>query len=138
MTQVTRAPLRSHAMRPLALAITVAAMVTAAPALAQQPTQPTDARAPDRIDPWRSPEAPAGKPRSATSDLSATDPTPAEQREARKLATAIFAAPSAGQRAADKAAPPSAAAVPPAQPKAEWLEDKVGPGGDGLQVKTPF
>jgi hypothetical protein len=29
--------------------------------------------------------------------------------------------------------------VPPAQPKPEWLaEDGVHPGGEGLQVKTPF
>ena len=140
MTQVPRLPSRSYASGPLALrslglALAVAVMAAAAPALAQ----PVDPRNPDRAEPWHSPEPPAAKPRNATSDASATDPTPSEQREARKLATAIFAAPSAGQRAADKAAPPSAANVPPVPPKPEWLaEDKVGPGGEGVQVKTPF
>ena len=130
MTKVPRVP-----FRPLTLALTVVVMAAAVgPALAQV----TDPRTDERVEPWRGPEPPPGKPRNATSSTSATEPTAAEQREARKLATAIFAAPSAGQRAADKAAPPAAAKVPPAQPKAEWLADeKLGPGGEGVQVKTP-
>jgi hypothetical protein len=131
MTQRPFGPVRTPAM----LALTLVAIAAAGPALAQA----GDQRADTRVEPWSAPEAPPGKPRTATSSTSATEPTPAEQREARKLATAIFAAPGAGQRAADKAAPPSTAKVPPAQPKAEWLAaDGVRPGGDGLQVKTPF
>ncbi|MGZ6013162.1 MAG: hypothetical protein ACXWK0_15070 [Caulobacteraceae bacterium] len=130
MSQVPRV-----AVRPFLLASAVALMAIAGPALAQL----TDPRADERAEPWRGPEPPPGKPRTATSSTSATQPTEAEQRQARKLAQALFAAPAAGQRAADKAAPPSAAKVPPASPKAEWLaEDKVGPGGEGVQVKTPF
>ena len=136
MTQITRAQFRPLTVLPVGAAFAVAVMAAAGPALAQQPSEQRD---PDHVETWRSPEPPPGKPRTATSSLSATAPTDAEQREARKLATAIFAAPAAGQRAADKAAPPSAANVPAAPPKPEWLaEDKVGPGGEGLQVKTPF
>jgi hypothetical protein len=117
-------------------AAALALTAVAGPTLAQPPNQDRD---PDHVEGWRAPEPPPGKPRTATSNISATEPTPAEQREARKLANAIFDAPAAGQRAADKAAPPTAANVPPAQPKAEWLaDDKLGPGGQGLQVKTPF
>ena len=132
MTQVPRLPL---ALSSLGVACAMAVLATAAPALAQ----PSDQRDPDHVEPWHSPAPPPAKPRNATSDTSAAEPTPTEQREARKLATAIFAAPSAGQRAADKAAPPNAANVPPAQPKPEWLaDDKLGPGGEGVQVKAPF
>ena len=130
-----RVPRARPLLAPLGLAVAAAVMAAAAPALAQL----GDPRADERVEPWRNPEPPPGKPRNATSSTSATEPTAAEQREARKLATAIFAAPAAGQRAADKVAPPSAAKVPPASPKAEWLaEEKVGPGGEGVQVKTPF
>jgi hypothetical protein len=119
----------------LALALAVAVMAAAGPVLAQPSP---DARLERQVGPW-TPAPPAEKPRTATSSAEATEPTASEQREARKLATAIFAAPAAGQRAADKAAPPSTANVPPAQPKPEWLaEDGVRPGGEGLQVKAPF
>jgi hypothetical protein len=135
MSQVTRIPPYPRALGPLAAAVAVAGMAAAGPALAQASNPNAD----QRVEPWRGPEPPAGKPRTATSSASATEATPAEQREARKLATAIFAAPGAGQRAADKAAPPSTANVPPAQPKAEWLADEgVRAGGKGLQVKAPF
>jgi hypothetical protein len=140
MTQAPRAstpigqpPVRRS--RPLALALAGAVIAVAVPALAQPGP---DARLERQVGPW-TPAPPADKPRNATSSAEATEPTAAEQREARKLATAIFAAPSAGQRAADKAAPPSAANVPPAQPKPEWLaDDGVHHGGEGLQVKAPF
>lgn len=131
MTQRSFGPFRMPAL----MAIALVAVAAASPALAQL----TDPRVDERVEPWRGPAAPPGKPRNATSSVSATEPTAAEQRQARKLATAIFAAPAAGQRAADKAAPPAAAKVTPASPKAEWLaDDKLGPGGEGLQVKTPF
>jgi hypothetical protein len=131
MTQAPRVPTQL-----LAVAAALALAAVAGSALAQPASQDRDQ---DHVEAWRSPEPPPGKPRTATSSISATGPTEAEQREARKLATAIFDAPSAGQRAADKAAPPAAAKVPPASPKAEWLADeKVGPGGEGLQVKAPF
>jgi hypothetical protein len=134
MTQFPRFAFRPLAFGSLGAAFAVAVLASAGPALAQATNRDTE-----HVEPWRTPEAPAGKPKTATSDTSATAPTPSEQREARKLATAIFAAPSAGQRAADKAAPPSAADVPPAQPKPEWLTpDGVQPGGAGLQVKAPF
>jgi hypothetical protein len=139
MTQVPRVSMFAQpSVRksgPLTLALAVAVMAAAGPALAQSSP---DARLERQVGPW-TPAPPTEKPHNATSSAEATEPTPAEQREARKLATAIFAAPAAGQRAADKAAPPSTANVPPAQPKPEWLaEDGVRPGGDGLQVKTPF
>jgi hypothetical protein len=141
MTQLYKFQVYPVHVRTLTLALAAAVLAAASPALAQQhsaepPGQPTD---PDHVEAWHNPPATPAKPRNATSDISATEPTASEQREARKLATAIFAAPSAGQRAADKAAPPAVANVPPGQPKAEWLADeKVGPGGQGLQVKAPF
>ncbi len=135
MTQVSRAAVWIPRPGPLALALAVAVMAASAPALAQ----PNPEVRPDsQVGPYRSPPLPA-KPRNVTSSAEATAPTATEQREARKLATAIFAAPAAGQRAADKAAPPSTADVPPAQPKPEWLvEDGVHAGGEVLQVKAPF
>jgi len=74
-----------------------------------------------------------------TSSITATAPTPAEQREARSLVTAIFAKPAAAQRAADKAAPQT----PPnleTSPKPEWTTSRngLGLGGKGVQFKAPF
>jgi outer membrane PBP1 activator LpoA protein len=82
------------------------------------------------------------KPR-ATSDLSAatqTATTPAQQRDARVLATAVFAAPAAKAKAAQKlddANHPELSAIPT---KPEWTEPPggVGLGGKGVQIKTPF
>ena len=92
-----------------------------------------------RAEPWHDPNGTTAKPKTATSSPSATEPNAAEQRETRKLAGAIFAKPGAAARAADKAAPPNTADIPPAQPKPEWLaSDGLRPGGEGVQVKTPF
>ncbi len=90
------------------------------------------------VEPWRSPAPPSAGRAQVTSGVDATAPTAGEQRQARALATAIFAKPAAAARAADKAAPPTPglAAV---QPKPEWSQ-KDGPqvGGDGLTVSRPF
>jgi hypothetical protein len=130
MTQGIRVPLRQAS-----LALAAVVMAAAAPALAQSDSLHAD----QQVEPWHTPEGPPPKPRNATSDASATEPTAAEQREVRKMASAIFAKPGAAARAADKAAPPNNADIPPAEPKPEWLaKDPVGPGGAGVQVKSPF
>jgi hypothetical protein len=134
MTQGSRVPLRQAS---LALAAVVVA--AAAPAFAQSDRQIDPLHAGQQLDPSHIPDAPLPKPRNATSDVSATEPTAAEQRQVRKMASAIFAKPGAAARAADKAAPPNNADIPPAEPKPEWLaKDPVGPGGAGVQVKSPF
>ena len=114
-----------------------ALVAAASPALAQLQTQ-------NRAEPWRAPtDQPGSRPLDnrarVTSDASATEPSPAEQRQARLLAAALFAKPGAAQRAADKAAP----AVPPdyaeVQPKPEWTDTAgVAPGGRGVKVTRPF
>ena len=91
------------------------------------------------VEPWRArvQDAPAGRAH-VTSSAAATAPTAKEQREARVLATAVFAKPAAAQRAADKVAPP-APDLAQVQPKAEWTQhDGPQVGGDGLKVSTPF
>lgn len=93
------------------------------------------------VDPFRpvTNQAPP-KPKNATSDLDATALSPAEQRETRALASAVFAKPAAAARAGDKAvaaAQPDLA--PTVQPKPEWsTRDGVQLGGKGLQIKSPF
>ncbi len=102
-------------------------MVYTGPAIAQpDPFQPTLERAPP-------------KPR-ATSDLDATSPGPAEQREIRTLAGAVFAKPAAAARAGDRAVD---AARPdhgqPVRRKPEWTnENGVRLSGKGLEFKSPF
>jgi hypothetical protein len=117
---------------PIALCLSVAALLAAWPASAQE-----------GIDPGRGVDAATGaKPRTATSDLSATTPvqTPAERREAKALTTAIFARPSAAAKAAEKidaANQPDLSAV---QPKPEWTPEKsgLGVGGKGIKLTAPF
>ena len=124
LTPPTRLLVRAAAFAALAL--------SAVPAAAQQDAEP-----------WRAPgPAVPDKPR-ATSDLSAatqTATTPAQQRDARVLATAVFAAPAAKAKAAQKlddANHPELSAIPT---KPEWTEPPsgVGLGGKGVQIKTPF
>jgi hypothetical protein len=109
----------------------------AAPAAAQS-------TAPNRAEPWRGPSDPPGT-RAAdnrarvTSDASATAPTPAEQREARNLAAAIFAKPGAGQAAAEKAAPEATTDLAEVQARPEWTNPPgLAPGGRGVKVTAPF
>jgi hypothetical protein len=93
------------------------------------------------VEPWHTPDH-APPPPHATSSLDATKApvaTPEQQRETRTLATAVFARPAAGQRAADKAAEAYAPPIPPAEPKAEWLADEgVHLRGKGLELSAPF
>ncbi|THD70460.1 hypothetical protein [Phenylobacterium sp.] len=95
----------------------------------------------DDVEPWHAPAHAQPAPH-ATSSLDATKTTAAtltQQRETRTLATAVFATPAAGQRAADKAAEAYEPPIEPAAPKAEWLtEDGVHFRGKGLELTTPF
>lgn len=82
------------------------------------------------------------KPRTATSDLSATAPvaTPVDRRETHALTAAVFGKPAAAakaERKVDAATQPDLSAV---QPKPEWTEPKSGlnVGGKGLEIKAPF
>jgi hypothetical protein len=119
--------------------LTLAALACglAAPAGAQS-------TAPNRAEPWRGPsDAPGMKAAEnrarVTSDASATAPTPAEQREARNLAAAIFAKPGAAQAAAEKAAPDATPDYAEVQPRPEWTTPTgVVPGGRGVKVTAPF
>lgn len=116
-----------------AAVIAAALLLTAATARAQGP--PRDS---DDVEPWR---APASEPATtrATSSLEATQATESDQRQARTLATAIFARPAAAQRAGDKVDAAHKPPVPPAQPRAEWLSDEgLHFGGRGLELTTPF
>lgn len=117
--------------------ILAAAAAIAAPALAQT--------SPNRAEPWRGPSDQPGtravdNRARVTSDETATQPTAAEQHEARALAAAVFAKPAAGQRAADNVAPVAAPDLAEAQPKTEWVDKTTGivPGGRGLKVTKPF
>lgn len=90
-------------------------------------------------DPFTAPvEGAPPKPRTATSSLGATAPTPAELHDARTLATAVFARPGAAKAAADKATAAAAADVPPAPAKSDWTPTGVQLGGKGLEIKAPF
>lgn len=89
-------------------------------------------------EPWRAPSYTPPTPH-VTSSLDATKPPAPDQRQVRTLATALFAKPAAAQRAADKAAAAGEPSIPPAPPKAEWLQDDgLHHGGDGLEVSAPF
>ena len=124
MTQLTTGRLRIFA----GLAVTAILAAYAPSSFAQpDPFQP----ALDHAQP---------KPRAATSDLLASAPTPAEQRETRALAGAVFAKPAAAARAADKAvAATQPDLTPPVQPKPEWAnKDAVQVTGKGLEIKSPF
>jgi len=89
------------------------------------------------------PEA-AAVPPKATSDLTAatqTAQTPAQQRDAKALATAVFAKPAAKAKAAQKLEDANHPELATVQPKPEWTGEKggtLGVGGKGVQVKTPF
>ena len=91
-------------------------------------------------EPWRTPtDEPVASRAHVTSSEAATAPSPAEQRQAKALAVAVFAKPAAARKAAEKVAEANAPAIPPAEPKPEWVaKDGVGFGGKGMQVKTPF
>jgi len=91
-------------------------------------------------DPFARPvEGPPPKPRTATSSLGATAPSPAELHHARVLATAVFARPAAAKAAADKVTAAAEAEAPAPEPKSDWTPTEgVQFGGKGLQFKTPF
>ena len=131
MTQLTSGPIRRPAsLVPAALTAAILA-ACALPAFAQVATYPADT--------WRSPDAAPVAPRKpVTSSLEATDPTPAEQREARALAAALFARPAAAAQAADNAVPISQADATPVEPKPEWANKGLHFGGKGLLFKSPF
>jgi hypothetical protein len=131
MTQYTSALIRTPAkLVPAALMAAILA-AQALPATAQV--------RPSIADTWRSPNAAPVAPRpQVTSSLEATDPTPAEQREARALAAALFARPAAAAAAADKAVPITQADATPVEAKPEWENKGLQFGGRGLQLKSPF
>jgi hypothetical protein len=98
-----------------------------------------------RAEPWRAPVDQTGSQVSdnkdrTTSGEGATQPSAAEQRAARNLASAVFAKAGAAQRAAEKAAPEQTPDLGAVQPKPEWTGDKsgVGVGGKGVEIKQPF
>jgi hypothetical protein len=118
-----------------ALGAAVFALAGATPASAQSSQSVSDPSRPPRPDFL-------AKPRTATSDLSATTPvaTPAERRETHTLAGAVFGKPAAAAKAEEKvdaATQPDLSAI---QPKPEWTEAKsgLGVGGKGLEIKAPF
>ncbi|MFL5295134.1 MAG: hypothetical protein ACJ798_02015 [Phenylobacterium sp.] len=125
----------------LRLALLALAGGLGAPALAQ-PAAPAASPA----EPWRAPvdqpgtQAADNKAR-ISSGAAAVAPSPAEQREAKALAGAIFATPAAAQKAADKAAPEQPLSdLAEVQPRPEWARHKPGVdlGGRGVRVQTPF
>ncbi|HEY0435448.1 MAG TPA: hypothetical protein VGC92_02335 [Phenylobacterium sp.] len=91
-------------------------------------------------EPWRTPtDEPVANRARVTSSPDAAKASPAEQRQAKALAVAVFAKPAAAKKAADKVAADNAPAIPPAEPNPDWVaKDGVGFGGKGVQVKTPF
>jgi hypothetical protein len=122
MTQLPTSPSRT----PARLAVVALLASLALPAAAQIDTQrPKDLELSSR--------------QRVTSSLDATAPSPAEQREARALAAALFARPAAAARAADKAAPVTQADAVTVEPKSDWeSKDGLQFGGKGLQFKSPF
>ena len=84
-------------------------------------------------------DQPLPVPPKVTSTEAAQTPTTAEQRDARKLASAVFAKPAAVQRAAEKADAANQPDLNKVEPKPEWTAP-TGPliGGKGLEIKTPF
>ena len=88
MTQGSSVSFRRLALAAAALLI----LAEAGPALAQADLK--DAR----VEPWHEPNGTEAKPKTATSSPSATEPNAAEQRETRKLASAVFAKPGARPR----------------------------------------
>jgi hypothetical protein len=97
-----------------------------------------------RAEPWRGPAdlpgTKAGDNRArVTSDEAATQPTPAEQNEARALAAAVFAKPAAAKLAADNVAPAAAPDWSTVTPRAEWTSPPgFAPGGKGVKITSPF
>jgi hypothetical protein len=136
MTQSTSGPIRKPAS--LAPAAMMAALLAAhaLPAFAQASASQTGA---SQANTWRSPDAAPVPPRKpVTSSLGATAPTPAEQRQARTLAAALFARPAAAAAAVDKAVPITQADATPVEPKPEWENKGLRFGGKGLLFKSPF
>lgn len=123
MTHVTSRRFRTTARFALAAMLGLSAL----PAFAQN------------TDPFSRPvEGAPPKPRTATSSLGATAPSPTELHDARTLATAVFARPAAAKAAADKVTAAAQANVPPPQPKSDWTPEGVQLGGKGLEIKAPF
>jgi hypothetical protein len=136
MTQSTSGPIRKPAR--LATAALTAAILAAhaLPAFAQASSAQNS---PSQANTWRSPDsAPVAPRKPVTSSLEATAPTPAEQREARTLAAALFARPAAAAAAADKAVPITEAEAAPLERKPEWDNKGLQFGGKGLLFKSPF
>ncbi|MBS0360452.1 MAG: hypothetical protein JSR98_03655 [Proteobacteria bacterium] len=117
-----------------AVAAAAIAWLGAGQALAQ-PTNNSDNR-----EPWRNPAQgePTPKPK-ATSSLAATQAAAQDDHQSRALAAAIFARPSAAQKAANKVSAANASKITPADPKPEWVNEQgVRFGGEGLEVSKPF
>jgi hypothetical protein len=131
MTQLTSGLIRKSAsLVPAALLAAILA-AHALPAFAQVGASTANT--------WKSPNAAPVPPRAqVTSSLDATDPTPAEQRQARALAAALFARPAAAAAAADKAVPVTQADATPVEPKPEWANKGLHFGGKGLLFNSPF
>jgi hypothetical protein len=111
----------------LGLAAAAASLVISYPAAAQiEPGLPLS-------------DQPLPVPPKVTSTEAAQTATAAEQRDARKLATAVFAKPAAAARAAEKVDAANQPDLSKIEPKPEWSVP-AGPqiSGKGLQIKTPF
>jgi hypothetical protein len=123
--------------RVILFALIVAAATLGAVSVAAQvpqsamPTQPPGFRTPtDEAAPNRKPVT--------SGDSTAKPASPAEQREAKALAVAVFAKPAAAKKAAEKVEDANAPAIAPAEPKPEWVDKGLQVGGKGLQVTKPF
>ena len=114
-------------------AATLGAVSVAAAQVPQSamPTQPPGFRTPtDEAAPNRKPVT--------SGDATARPVSPAEQREAKALAVAVFAKPAAAKKAVEKVEDANAPAIAPAEPKPEWVDKGLQVGGKGLQVTKPF
>ena len=96
-----------------------------------QPAQPPAHRTP--ID-----EAPPNRSQVTSGKRVAKPASPAEQREAKALATAVFDKPAAAHKAGKKAEAANPLPVHPVEPKAEWRDKGLQPGGKGLKATKPF
>jgi len=84
-------------------------------------------------------DQPLPVPPKVTSTEAAQTASAAEQRDARKLATAVFAEPAAAARAAEKVDAANQPDFNKVEPKPEWkATDGPRIGGKGMEIKTPF
>jgi hypothetical protein len=119
--------------RVLVALVAAVAMTAGGPAAAQsaQPAQPPAHRTP--ID-----EAPPNRSPVTSGERVAKPASAADQREAKALATAVFGKPAAAHKAAKKAEVDTPLPVAPIEPKPEWADKGLRPGGKGVKATKPF